>query len=155
FGPKPKTRKQKIEQETASAYRHRGASMSVFQSAIAWPSSTVSRIRGPRIWVKRIDEDSLALLCQGGGLMSGTNFGRWLSVSITILTVLLWPGLGTQRLAASATDQDISASRPNRDLITALPAMGPHPSLGDKANVFGRFVGTWDVEYNRFTEDGK
>jgi hypothetical protein len=40
-------------------------------------------------------------------------------------------------------------------MVTALQAMGPHPSLGEKANVFGRFVGTWDVEYNMFTEDGK
>jgi hypothetical protein len=33
--------------------------------------------------------------------------------------------------------------------------MGPHPSLGDQANVFGRFVGTWDAEYTMFTEQGK
>jgi hypothetical protein len=33
--------------------------------------------------------------------------------------------------------------------------MGPHPSLGDQAKVFGRFVGTWDVEYTDFSKDGK
>ena len=33
--------------------------------------------------------------------------------------------------------------------------MGPHPSLGDQARVFGRFVGTWDVEYTDFSKDGK
>jgi hypothetical protein len=33
--------------------------------------------------------------------------------------------------------------------------MGPHPSLGDQAKVFGRFVGTWDGEYIEFSKDGK
>jgi len=40
-------------------------------------------------------------------------------------------------------------------MVTILQAMGPHPSLGDQANVFGRFVGTWDAQYAVFTEDGK
>jgi hypothetical protein len=40
-------------------------------------------------------------------------------------------------------------------MATALQAMGPHPSLGDQAKVFGRFVGTWDVEYTDFSKDGK
>jgi hypothetical protein len=31
-----------------------------------------------------------------------------------------------------------------RDMIAALPAVGPHPSLGDQALIFDRFVGTWD-----------
>ena len=42
-----------------------------------------------------------------------------------------------------------------RDMITALPAAGPHPSLGDQARVFDRFVGTWDTEYVTYAEDGK
>ncbi len=29
-----------------------------------------------------------------------------------------------------------------------------HPSLGDQAKVFGRFVGTWDGEYTEFSKDG-
>jgi hypothetical protein len=33
--------------------------------------------------------------------------------------------------------------------------MGPHPSLGDHATVFDRFVGTWDVEYTEFAKDSK
>ena len=49
--------------------------------------------------------------------------------------------------SAAATDA-------RRDMITALPAPGPHPSLHDQAQVFGRFVGTWDADYNNFTENG-
>jgi hypothetical protein len=40
-------------------------------------------------------------------------------------------------------------------MITALQAREPHPSLGDHARVFGRLVGTWDVEYSDFLQDGK
>jgi len=36
---------------------------------------------------------------------------------------------------------------PRLDMITALKAMGPHPSLDGQEKVFGRLVGTWDVEY--------
>jgi hypothetical protein len=27
--------------------------------------------------------------------------------------------------------------------------------VGDQADVFGRFVGTWDVEYTDFSKDGR
>jgi hypothetical protein len=40
-------------------------------------------------------------------------------------------------------------------MVTVLKAMGPHPSLGDQAKVFGRLIGTWDVEYADFSKDGK
>jgi hypothetical protein len=33
--------------------------------------------------------------------------------------------------------------------------MGPHPSLGDEAKLFGRLVGTWEVKYTDFSKDGK
>src|SRR4051794_23153835 len=41
------------------------------------------------------------------------------------------------------------------DMVTALKAAGPHPSLIDHANDLGRLVGTWDVEYTDFAKDGK
>jgi hypothetical protein len=43
---------------------------------------------------------------------------------------------------------------PSRAMITALPAFGPHPSLGDEARVFDRFVGTWDAAYVEYGDDG-
>lgn len=48
-----------------------------------------------------------------------------------------------------------SASDPPLDLIAALEATSPNPSLGDQAQVLGRVVGTWDVEYTDFAKDGK
>ncbi len=43
---------------------------------------------------------------------------------------------------------------PHLDLSTELDAASPHASLGDQAEVVGRLVGTWDVEYTNFGKDG-
>ena len=40
------------------------------------------------------------------------------------------------------------------DLTTILHAARPHPSLGDDAWLFDRFVGTWDTDYTHFGTDG-
>ena len=50
--------------------------------------------------------------------------------------------------------EKVAAHDPRRDMITALPAFAPHPSLGDQSQVFGRFVGTWDANYTNYTENG-
>jgi hypothetical protein len=39
-------------------------------------------------------------------------------------------------------------------MVTVLAAPGPHPSLGRQADLFGRFVGTWDADYSFIAEDG-
>jgi len=43
---------------------------------------------------------------------------------------------------------------PRQAMVTALSASGPHPSLGDDAQLFDRFVGTWDCEYANYAADG-
>jgi hypothetical protein len=49
---------------------------------------------------------------------------------------------------------DVPATDPPLGLTTALKATSPHPTLGDQAQVPGRLVGTWDVEYTTFAKDG-
>jgi hypothetical protein len=49
----------------------------------------------------------------------------------------------------------VPATTPSLDLVAALEATSPNPSLGDQAQVPGRLVGTWDVEYTDFAKDGK
>jgi len=66
-------------------------------------------------------------------------FAAWL-----LALVCSWPSLGN----GASTD-------PRLDMVTVLRAMGPHPSLGDEAKIFGRLVGTWDVEYTDFSKDGR
>ena len=46
------------------------------------------------------------------------------------------------------------AADPPRDLTAALEATRPSPALGDHAHVLSRVVGTWDVEYTDFAQDG-
>jgi hypothetical protein len=50
--------------------------------------------------------------------------------------------------------QETTMDNSQRDMITALEAAGPHPSLGEQARVFDRFVGTWDCDYANFKDDG-
>jgi hypothetical protein len=47
-----------------------------------------------------------------------------------------------------------AAADPRRDMVTVLAAPAPHPSLGRQADLFGRFVGTWDADYSFIAEDG-
>jgi hypothetical protein len=58
---------------------------------------------------------------------------------------------------ATARDEPRTNARradPRGDMVAVLPARGPHPSLGHHADLFGRFVGTWDADYSFIAEDG-
>jgi hypothetical protein len=61
--------------------------------------------------------------------------------------------IGVSKLGATEPRKSLAADR-RLDMIAALKAMGPHPSLGDRAKVFGGLIGTWDVEYTDFNKDG-
>lgn len=95
-------------------------------------------------------------LVEGAGCMRGSHFAFWLAdLSATVVGVLSGSTPGSKRLAERGTAQNATASLPNRDLVRALQATGPLPSLRDHANVFGRFVGTRDVEYDLFMKGDK
>jgi hypothetical protein len=57
-------------------------------------------------------------------------------------------------LSSLSADGGAPATDPPLDLTSALQATNPHPALGDHAQVLGRIVGTWDVEYTDFGKDG-
>ncbi len=86
--------------------------------------------------------------------MKSRHFTTCLAACLLAALYLSWLCLGVGH-AAPKNAGGPSANDPRLDLVTALKAMGPHPSLGDQANVFGRFVGTWDVEYMDISKDGK
>jgi hypothetical protein len=75
----------------------------------------------------------------------------WLLASV----FLLWASFSLRGAAATGKTGKPPATDPRLDMITALPAMGPHPSLGDQAKVFGRFIGTWDGEYTEYSKNGE
>jgi len=54
---------------------------------------------------------------------------------------------------AGAADKPEETPAPRQAMTTALSALSPHPSLGDEARVFDRFVGTWDCDYTYFLPD--
>lgn len=87
--------------------------------------------------------------------MKNSVFTRWIALRLLAPVVLLWASLGVKSVAAKGKPANAPATDPRLDIVTTLQAMGPHPSLGDQAKVFGRFVGTWDAEYNEFSRDGK
>lgn len=76
------------------------------------------------------------------------------ALRLLLLGALAWTILGISRAAATAEDAAIPKD-PRLDMVAALRALGPHPSLGTQGNVFGRLVGTWEVEYADISKDGK
>src|ERR1700733_6506583 len=87
--------------------------------------------------------------------MKKSTFTQWFAVWLLALGFLWWAGFSNRSAAATGKAGNAPAADPRLDMVTALQAMGPHPSLGGQAKVFGRFVGTWDVEYTDFSKDGK
>jgi hypothetical protein len=68
---------------------------------------------------------------------------------------LVWTTLGIGDAVATGTETTALATDPRLDMITALKATGPHPSLGEHGKVFGRLIGTWDGVYTEIAKDGK
>jgi len=81
--------------------------------------------------------------------MSSGLLSRWMTAAMTGAIVV-----GCARGAAHEARTGEASADPSRDMIAVLPAMGPHPSLGHHADLFGRFVGTWDADYSFIAEDG-
>jgi hypothetical protein len=76
--------------------------------------------------------------------MSKSALKPWFAVWFLAAFCLLWASLSKALVAD-----------PRLDMVVALKALGPHPSLGDQSNLFDRLVGTWDVEYTDISKDGK
>jgi hypothetical protein len=81
-------------------------------------------------------------------MISTSGAVRWIPWTVTtasILICLLW--------------NDVEAQRPQtpdarQAMVSVLSAVSPHPSLGDEARVWDRFVGTWDCDFTFFLDDG-
>jgi hypothetical protein len=58
------------------------------------------------------------------------------------------------RVATTEKVENAPANDPRLGLVAELDATSPNPSLGNQAEVVGRLVGTWDVEYTSFSKDG-
>jgi hypothetical protein len=87
--------------------------------------------------------------------MKKSTFTSWFAAGLLATGVFLWVGFSIRSAAATEKARNEPATDPRLDMVTALQATGPHPSLGDQAKVFGRFVGPWDVALTNFSKDGK
>ncbi len=82
------------------------------------------------------------------------NWNHWFVMALLAAsTALTSPNLAA-RSGPAQPSQGKGAADPRGEMITALPAAGPHPSLSGKAQVFDRFVGTWDTDYTFYAADG-
>jgi len=75
-------------------------------------------------------------------------------IDLFTLTVNIFGNLSMPLFANEEPRERTNMNDPRRDMITTLEARGPHPSIGDQAQTFDRFVGTWDCDYASFKEDG-
>jgi hypothetical protein len=87
--------------------------------------------------------------------MKTSTITRWIAVWLLASGFLSWTIIGISGVAATGKPRNAPATDPRLDLVAALQAMDPHPSMGDQAKVFGRLIGTWDAEYTEFSKDGK
>jgi hypothetical protein len=87
--------------------------------------------------------------------MKISTFTRWFAAFSLVSALLWWANPSISSAAPTEKARTAPASDPRLDMVTALQAIGPHPSLGDRAKVFGRLVGTWNGEYTEFSKDGK
>ena len=82
-------------------------------------------------------------------MMSMSGAVRWILGTVTavsILMSLIWINVEAQR------PQQTPDTR--QAMVSVLSASSPHPSLGDEARVWDRFIGTWDCAYTFFLDDG-
>jgi hypothetical protein len=75
-------------------------------------------------------------------------------IGVIALTVNVFGSLSILLFANEQPRERTIMNDPRRDMITTLEARGPHPSIGDQAQTFDRFIGTWDCDYASFKEDG-
>src|SRR5436189_935866 len=74
---------------------------------------------------------------------------RWMAVAMAGAIVV-----ACEQSAADEARPGAAGVDPRRDMVAVLPAQAPHPSLGHHADLFGRFVGTWDADYSFIAQDG-
>jgi len=74
---------------------------------------------------------------------------RWIAVAHA--TSALFSLAGQSFGAASGAQPPAD---PRQQMVAVLSASGPHPSLGDQARIWDRFVGTWDCDFGFYLEDG-
>ena len=77
------------------------------------------------------------------------DLSRWTCAALAASCILSLANDG-----AGATAGARSPADPRQEMVSVLAASRPHPSLGDQAQVWDRFVGTWDCDFGFYLDDG-
>lgn len=72
----------------------------------------------------------------------------WTAAAVAAGSIL---GLAVER---AGSPRSRPPSDPRQEMVSVLAASRPHPSLGDQARVWDRFVGTWDCDFGFHLDDG-
>jgi hypothetical protein len=77
------------------------------------------------------------------------DLSRWTIAAVAATSALSMVGdsAGMQEGARAPSD-------PRQQMISVLAASSPHPSLGDHAQVWDRFVGAWDCDFGFYLDNG-
>ena len=73
---------------------------------------------------------------------------------VLALGILCGATSSARELSGAQAGSAAAAPDSRHEMIATLAAPGPHPSLGEEARLFDRFVGTWDCAYSFHAEDG-
>lgn len=74
---------------------------------------------------------------------------RWIGAALAAGSIL---SLVVQSAAMPGGER--RPSEPRQEMVSVLAASRPHPSLGDQAQVWDRFVGTWDCDFTFYLDGG-
>jgi len=80
---------------------------------------------------------------------------RTKAFQIAIAGLMFVLGICAVAVTQAAMRTKSSSSSAREAMINVLASGEPHPSLGEEAKTFDRFVGTWDAEFTSYREGGK
>jgi hypothetical protein len=92
--------------------------------------------------------------CRQPNLLISSAITKAYSALLLVRIMLGCAALLAAQVKAQESTPSASRGDPRSDMIKALGASSPHPSLGEEARVFDRLVGTWDCDYSFHLDDG-
>jgi len=87
--------------------------------------------------------------------MRGSTLAQWFLGLFLVAVGLASLSLGGGVATAAEQPDHTPTPDPRFAMITELRAAGPSASLGDHADLLGRLIGTWDVQYMDISKSGK